>query len=348
MAINVLELTTEELSRAMVAAGEQAYRARQLGDWVFRKGVVDPALMTNLPAGLLEKVDVLTSRRIGRSDGKDGTMKLLLEFRPVEGAAAPSHVETVLIPESHRATACLSTQVGCAMGCVFCASQIGGLERSLTSGEMLEQVLQLQDASSRRVTNVVFMGMGEPLANFDQLAMALAALVDPLRFGISARKITVSTIGLPEGIRRLAALDLPVTLAISLHAPDDDLRRALIPAAKAFSIDQVIAAAREFYHARKREVTLEYLLLAGVNDTPARADQLAHVAHKLRCNVNLISYNPVDGLDYHRPAAATVKAFAARLAGKGVNVHTRRSRGLDASAACGQLRNRAAAEAQPG
>jgi 23S rRNA (adenine2503-C2)-methyltransferase len=349
MSISVLEMTIDELSRALVEAGEQAYRARQLADWVYRKGVTDPAMMTNLPAGTLEKIAVLTSRLIGRTDSRDGAIKLLLEFPGLDEPAKPSHVETVLIPEALRTTACLSTQVGCAMGCTFCASQIGGLDRNCTSGEMLQQVLHLQHASEQRVTNVVFMGMGEPLANFDELARALDALTDPQRFGLSARKITVSTIGLPEGIRRLTALDLPVTLAISLHAPDDELRRRLIPPAKAFSIDQVIAAAREFYHARKREVTLEYLMLAGVNDTPQQADQLAHIARKLRCNVNLISYNPVDGLAYRRPTAATVKAFSARLASKGINVHTRRSRGLDASAACGQLRRRVAeGTASPG
>ena len=356
MAISFLDMTIDELIAALAEMGENPYRAAQLADWVYRKGVTDPSKMSNLPPNLLARFDILTSRIAGRTESRDGTVKLLLELADGRGFSAgpagsgdPFHVETVLIPEPRRATACLSTQVGCAMGCSFCASGIGGLVRNCTCGEMLQQVLHLQQAclpaagqgGSRHMTNVVFMGMGEPLANFDQVAAALEALTDPQRFGISARKITVSTIGLPEGIRKLARLAMPVTLAISLHAPDDELRRRLIPAAGETSIEQILAAAREFYQSRKREVTLEYLLLAGVNDDPARADQLARLAGKLRCNVNLICYNPVPGLPYRRPGQAAVKAFAGQLAAKGINANVRRSRGLDAAAACGQLRRHA-------
>jgi 23S rRNA (adenine2503-C2)-methyltransferase len=245
-----------------------------------------------------------------------------------------------MIPTERFATACLSTQVGCAMGCAFCASGMGGLERNLTAGEILEQVLHLQQACGRRITHVVFMGMGEPLANYEAVVAAVRAIVDPRRFGISARHVTVSTVGLPKQIRRLAGELLPVSLAISLHAPNDALRRQLIPSAARFPIDEILAAAHEFFQSRKREVTLEYVLLGGLNDTNVCAEALARLAGRLRCNVNLIRYNPVESLPYRRPSQAAVQAFAQRLRRKGVNVQVRRSRGLDAQAACGQLRRR--------
>lgn len=336
MKMNLLDMTTDELTSAIEAMGERAYRAEQLADWVYRKGVTDPSAMSNLSPKLAGHFEILTSRLAGRSDGRDGTVKLLLSL------ADGRQVETVMIPDARRTTACLSMQVGCAMGCSFCASAVGGLARDCTCGEMLEQVLHIQQVSSRRVTNVVFMGMGEPLANFDQTAKALRALIDPIRFGISARKITVSTIAPPGGILRLAGLDLPITLAISLHAPNDDLRGKLMPAARGTTIEQIISDARQFQRSRNREVTVEYLLLAGVNDGASYADQLANLAERFRCNVNLIRYNPVPGLPYHRPSSSAVRAFAERLAARGVNTHIRRSRGLDATAACGQLTRRAA------
>ena len=331
----MLELTLEELRAAAAAAGSKPYRAEQLADWVYRKGVTDAAAMTNLSASFVESFDILASRVVARSDSTDGTIKLLVELADGE------HVETVLIPAEDRATACLSTQAGCAMGCRFCASTIGGLRRNLAAGEILQQLLHLRTAGGRRITNVVFMGMGEPLANYDATLAAIHAIVDPERFGISARHVTVSTLGLPAKIRRLAREELPITLAISLHAPNDALRRELIPAAAATTIEEIVAAAEKFFQACRREVTLEYLLLGGVNDSSVCADGLARIAKRLRCNVNLIRYNPVEGLPYGPPSQAKVRAFADRLHKAGVNAHIRQPRGLDASAACGQLRRRA-------
>ena len=184
------------------------------------------------------------------------------------------------------------------------------------------------------------MGMGEPLANFDSTVAAIRAIVDPERFNISARSVTVSTVGLPRQIVRLAGLELPIKLALSLHAPNDALRRELIPAAKRYPLEAVLAAARRFYEVRKREVTLEYVLLGGVNDTNVCAEGLARLAGRVRCKVNLIPYNPVPALPYRRPAQARVRAFAGRLARKGVKVSIRRPRGLSSQAACGQLRGR--------
>jgi len=334
---NFLDLTIDELYGVVGEAGLPPYRAEQLADWVYGRGVTDPDAMTNVPKALRERFTYLTSRLAARSDSTDGTLKLLLEMSDGE------RVETVLIPAGSLATACLSTQAGCAMKCSFCASGLDGLRRNLTAGEILEQVLHLQKAADRRVTHVVFMGMGEPLANPEETVRAVEALADPLRFGLSARRITVSTVGLPKGIRRLARMDLPITLAISLHAPNDALRKQLMPVAARSSIDEILAAAKDFYRSRKREVTLEYVLLGGVNDTNVCADALANLARRVRCNVNLICYNPVESLSYQPPTPVAVRAFLNRLRKRGVNAHLRRSRGQDASAACGQLRRREAA-----
>jgi len=332
----MLDMTIDDLRRAVAAAGHKAYRADQLADWVYRKGLVDPARMSNVPASVSGLVDVLTSRLVQRAESDDGCVKLLLELHDGH------RVETVLIPTSRRATACVSTQVGCAMGCAFCASGMDGLARNLAAAEILEQVLHLQVAAGRKATHVVFMGMGEPLANYDATLAAVRALVDPARFGLSARRITVSTVGVPDRIRALAQEEMPITLAISLHAPNDTIRRELIPAAKRYRLDDVLAAAQEFYHSRNREITLEYALLGGVNDSIACADDLAAIAGRLRCSVNLIGYNPVSGLPFVSPAKRAASAFASRLTSRGVNVTVRRPRGLGIDGACGQLRRRAA------
>ena len=336
MTLHMLDMTIDELRQAVAGGGDKPYRADQLADWVYRKGVVDPARMSNVPAAVSGLFDVLTSRVVRRAESDDGCVKLLLELHDGH------RVETVLIPAGRRATACVSTQVGCAMGCAFCASGLDSLARNLTGGEILEQVLHLQIAAGEKVTNVVFMGMGEPLANYGAALAAVRALVDPARFGISARRITVSTVGLPDQIRKLAREDLPITLAISLHAPNDAVRGKLIPAAKRHRLADVLAAAQEFYESRNREITLEYVLLGGVNDSITCADDLAKIARRLRCNVNLIGYNPVSPLPYVRPTKQVVAAFAARLKSRGVNVTVRHSRGLGIDAACGQLRRRAA------
>jgi 23S rRNA (adenine2503-C2)-methyltransferase len=209
--------------------------------------------------------------------------------------------------------------------------------RNLTASEILQQVLHLQQASDTRVSHVVFMGMGEPLANYDATVGAIRSLIDPRKFNISARRVTVSTVGLPSQIRRLAREDLPITLAISLHAPNDALRRQLIPSAEQFGLEEIIGAAQEFFEARKREITLEYTLLSGVNDTNVCATALVGIAKRLRCNVNLIRYNPTS-LAFKRPTSGAIVSFAARLEKAGVNVQIRRSRGQDVTAACGQLK----------
>lgn len=332
---HLLDMTAEDLAAELARLELPAYRAKQVGDWVYRRGVFDFAQMTDLSAAqrtnLAAKFSVLTGKVLARSDAQDEVTKLLLAWPDGQ------QIETVLIPTARSATACVSTQAGCAVACSFCASGRDGLGRNLTGGEIVEQVLQLQAATGRKVTHVVFMGMGEPLANFEATLFAVQAIIDPQRLGISARHVTVSTVGLPKGIRKLAAQKLPITLAISLHAPNDALRRQLIPSAPA-DIESIIQAASEFYDSRHRELTLEYVLLAGVNDTNVCAEGLTRIARRLRCNVNLIRFNPVPGLPYQRPSGQATLRFAQRLEKAGVNVQIRKSRGATADAACGQLR----------
>ena len=353
MKLRLLEMTVDELRRAVATMGHKPYRAEQLADWVYKKAVTDPAGMTNMPRAILERFEILPSRIAARADSRDGCAKLLLDL------GDGRQIETVLIPSAQRATACVSTQAGCAMGCAFCATgmdTVGGRgpespagkvgRLNLTGGQIVAQLLHLRQATGQAITNVVFMGMGEPLANYDATVAAIRAIVDPERFGISARRVTVSTVGLPRQIRRLARENLPVTLAISLHAPNDAIRRQLVPSAATWSIEEILAAAEEYYRARKREITLEYVLLAGVNDSAICAEALAQIARRLRCNVNLLLYNPTASLPFERPSQAATSLFAQRLARGGVNVHVRHSRGLDADAACGQLRHRTGAEGQ--
>jgi 23S rRNA (adenine2503-C2)-methyltransferase len=244
-------------------------------------------------------------------------------------------------PQEKRRTACISSQVGCPVGCRFCASGLGGLDGNLTAGQIVEQVhhVTLLATDVGRVTNIVFMGMGEPLANFSAVTNAIRTLNAPWGFGISARRITVSTVGLPAAIRKLVDFEIPVTLALSLHAPNDDLRRELIPWAEYATIDELLDACEEYFRKTGREITLEYLLLRNVNDRPEHARQLATVAKKLRANVNLIRYNEVRGLPYDRPTTEDVRAFQEILREKHVNAHLRASRGRDIAAACGQLRH---------
>jgi len=335
---SLIEMSPGEVASHFQELSQPAFRAKQVLQWVWKKSVTDFSQMTNLPSQLrlelAESMTILTSSIAAEFVTSDSVVKLALALADGEV------IETVMIPSSSRRTACVSTQAGCGMGCVFCASGADGFRRNLTAGEIIEQALTLQNFCGERITNVVFMGMGEPLANIDATIAAIEAIVDPDRLGISARKVTVSTVGLPDGIIKLSKIDHPVTLAISLHAPSDELRRELIPIANSYPIGDIINAARVFYAARRREVTLEYILLAGVNDTPKCAGELARIADSLRCNINLIRYNPAAKLNFQSPSVESVQDFAGRLRHFGVNVQVRQSRGLDVDAACGQLRRR--------
>lgn len=340
---HLLECELSELEQWLAELGEPRYRAAQLVDWIYAKGATSFAGMSNLPKALrarLEQQAVLArTTLLDERVARDGTRKLLLAL--ADGA----RIECVWIPGGQRNTACLSTQVGCPVGCRFCASGLDGLERNLTAGEIVEQALWVRrlvsngrSAGAPRLSNIVIMGMGEPLANYRALVGALRILNAPWGLGLGARRITVSTIGLPQQIRRLAGDGLPVNLALSLHATDNALRRELIPWAERVPLAAVLDACAYYFRQTGREVTLEYVLLAGVNMRPQHADRLAAIARQLRANVNLLRYNPVPGLPFERPTAAAAYAFEQRLRARGVNVHLRRSRGAEVAAACGQLR----------
>ncbi|MBI5865808.1 MAG: 23S rRNA (adenine(2503)-C(2))-methyltransferase RlmN [Planctomycetes bacterium] len=365
--LHVLNQTLDELTAALVAIGQTKFRARQILEWVYRRGAADFALMTNLSKDFrtwLDQHAVVRTARVSReSVAGDGTRKLLLTLP--DGA----DVETVWIPTDRRHTACISSQVGCPVGCRFCASGLDGVERNLTAGEIVEQAYAIQELINKtapaceqpaaaadaldtapgehrsstggRLSNIVLMGMGEPLANYANVIRAIRILNAPWGMGVGARKITLSTVGLPAQIRKLADEDLQLNLALSLHATDDGLRRELIPWGKGVPIAELLDACRHYFDRTGREVTFEYVLLEGVNDRPSHAEQLARYAKRVRANVNLLRYNPVPGLDFRRPSSEAAFEFQRVLRERGVNVHIRTSRGADADAACGQLRRSA-------
>jgi len=373
---HIFAMTPDALGAWCAQRGMPGFRAEQILEWVYRKGVVDPSAMTNLSGKdrdtLAREIVFLSGPTAAHQVATDGTQKLLIEWPDepdgvgasearVDHAArlpilsdtgAPGampysqtakQTECVMIPEigGARRTACISSQVGCPVGCRFCATGIGGLDGNLSSGRIVEQVWRLARLDRvERITNVVFMGMGEPLANFRPVLDAVRTLAAPWGMGIGARKITISTVGMHRAIERLAdELELPVTLALSLHAPNDALRRELIPWAEFTTIEQLVRACNAWFDKTGREVTLEYILLKGVNDRPAHAEQLASVCARLRSNVNLIRYNEVEGLAFERPTGEGVHLFQRTLRAAGVNTHIRASRGRDIAAACGQLRH---------
>ncbi len=261
--------------------------------------------------------------------------------------ARGQETECVMIPTDDRRTACISSQLGCPVRCTFCASGIGGFEGNLTAAQIIEQVYHLTCLPKvERISHVVFMGMGEPLANYDAVTTAIRTINAPWGFGVSARRITLSTVGLPAAIRKFCDFEIPVTLALSLHAPNDALRREIIPWAEFSTIDELLDACDEWFRRAGREITLEYILLGGVNDRPEHAEELATHALRIHANVNLIRYNEVKGMPYQRPATEDVLRFQNILRGREVNVHIRASRGRDIAAACGQLRHEQAQGSQ--
>ncbi|MBN1765865.1 MAG: 23S rRNA (adenine(2503)-C(2))-methyltransferase RlmN [Sedimentisphaerales bacterium] len=335
---HIIGIDPEELAEWLAQKSCPSYRTDQILAWIYKQNCTDYTSMTNLPADLKDRLSREFTLRAGRLDklsqSPDGTIKLLLRW-PDDALT-----ETVLIFSKTRRTVCISTQVGCPVQCAFCASGLDGLQRSLESGEIVEQVLHAQDQLDKdeRITNVVIMGMGEPLANYDNTLKAVKIINADWALGIGARHITISTIGLPDQIRRLAHESLQITLAVSLHAANDELRANLIPWAGKIKLKNIFSAIDYYYQQTHREVTLEYVLLDGVNCLPAHADQLAHWVHKTRCNVNLINYNPVTETPFQPASPETIQSFMARLTTRGVNTHLRRSHGPDINAACGQLR----------
>ena len=337
-------LLPEELAEELAAAGEPRYRASQILEWVYQKRAASYDAMTSLSKPLramLAATHPLHTMSIAKVQGaQDATQKFL--FRLHDGR----YVESVLIPAnrgafgemSDRRTLCVSSQVGCAYDCKFCASGLAGFTRNLRADEIVEQVLQVEAQGGGRIDNVVFMGMGEPLANFTQLTRAIRILQAEWGVGIGARHITVSTSGLAPQIKKLADFPMPVRLAISFHGATDEVRERIMPVNRQYPLDVLMEALAYFRDRKKQKITLEYILIEDVNDQPEHAAALARRARSIQAKVNLIPYNTVDGLPRTRPSDLAQDAFLAVLTNAGIPATIRREKGHDIDAACGQLR----------
>jgi 23S rRNA (adenine2503-C2)-methyltransferase len=335
---DIRSLTLDEVRAFFADIGEPGFRAEQVYAWLYKRGGLDFEGWTDFPRALRDRLpDLFTAPRLelyGRLKSKDGTEKLV--FRLPDGVI----IETVLIPSEGRATICLSSQAGCKFRCVFCASGLDGFKRDLTAGEIVGQVLAVRDAADLAPTNIVVMGMGEPLDNFDNLERALRILNDRRGLGLAARRMTVSTAGHIPGIDRFAKLGLQVNLSLSLHAVTDKLRSELMPINRKYPLKDLLAACERYIQGGGRKMTCEYILIRGVNDGAADAKGLAGISKKLWAKVNLIPYSPVLGLPYQTPSPKEAGAFKRRLEARGVPVTLRRSQGADILAACGQLAGR--------
>jgi len=335
--VDIKSFDLEELREFVVELGDKKFRAKQIYEWLHQKLVVSFDEMSNLPVNFREKlketcrltalvpVDVQVSEL-------DGTAKYLFEL--YDGNV----IESVLMKYKHGNSVCISSQVGCRMGCRFCASTIGGLERNLTPSEMLDQIYRIQALTGERVDNVVVMGSGEPFDNFDAFVKFIHLLNDENGLNISARNLTVSTCGLVPKIKELADMQLQLTLAISLHAPNDEMRKTLMPIANKYSIEEIIEACRYYISVTGRRITFEYSLVQNVNDSEACAIQLISLVRGLNCHINLIPVNPIKERDFKQTRQKEIQLFKNKLEKSGINVTIRREMGRDIDGACGQLR----------
>lgn len=334
------DVSLPDLQALLGELGAEAYRARQIYRWVFKAGVARVAEMTDLPKALRQALETHTVicklACLEVCLGCDGTRKLRYQLR--DGLV----IESVLIREPERLTLCVSTQAGCRIGCAFCLTTKGGLRRHLRPAEILDQIIQTRALlePGEFLTNLVFMGMGEPLDNYLNTVNALRVITHPDGIGFSPRRITVSTSGLVPAIRKFGTEGLGVNLAISLNAPNDEIRTCLMPINKKWPIRELLAACRDYPLPHRRRITFEYVLLAGVNDQPAHAEQLTALLQGLRCKVNLIPFNEFPGADFRRPSAEEVNRFQAILLRRHLTATVRESRGRDIGAACGQLAER--------
>ncbi|MDB6172171.1 MAG: radical enzyme Cfr family [Chthoniobacteraceae bacterium] len=341
---SIHSLTLEELGTRLAALGQPKYRAKQVMQWIYEKRVKSFAAMSDLPAALRVQLsesfsfDDLAAIRVLGSD--DTTRKYL--FRLADGAL----IETVLIPASpalygeasDRRTLCVSSQVGCAYGCKFCASGLDGWSRNLNAGEIVSQVLRVEEISGERINNIVFMGMGEPMANFANLMQAVSIINAPWGVVLGARRITISTSGLAPQIRELADQPLQVRLAISLHGATDEVRQQIMPVNRKYPLAVLMEACVYYTEHKKQQLTFEYILIEGINDRPEDAAALVRLVRKVRAKVNCIPYNIVDGLEWKRPSEERQDAFMAILDAAQIPATIRREKGHDIAAACGQLR----------
>ena len=351
--VDIKSLQLEELQERLLAGGEPSFRAEQITDWLYQTRVNSFDQMTNLPLQLRQKLaaEFVCSRieAVRALGSQDTTQKFL--FRLTDG----NLIESVLIPaspalygqRSDRRTICISTQVGCAYGCKFCASGLEGFSRNLHANEIVDQVIAVEQQSGERIDNIVFMGMGEPLANYDNLMPAIRIINAPWGIGIGARHITVSTSGLAPQIRKLADQPLQIRLAISLHGASDEVRNQIMPINRRYNL-QTLLAAGEYYTARKNQrLTFEYILIAGINDAEEQAHLLSKHAGRLGAKVNLIPYNTVEGLQWSRPPRPQQEKFLSILRKHGIAATLRREKGHDIEAACGQLRLQTQRETAP-
>lgn len=337
--VAILDWTMPQLTQWLADRSFPKFRAGQIFRWIYQRRAQSFEQMTDLPKDLRKQLDsafeIFRSTTAAHQHSSDGTEKLLLQL------ADGGRIECVLLRDGPRRSICVSSQVGCAMGCVFCASGLDGVERNLTRGEILEQMLKLQQLlePDERLSHIVMMGMGEPLANLPRVLDALEVAKDTdLGLGISPRRITISTVGLPPAIDKLAAADAPYHLAISLHAPNDELRNRLVPVNKNTGIDAILDAADRYFDKTRRRLTFEYVLLGGLNDSILCARQLVQLLRGRTAMLNVIPYNPVPGLPYETPSPDAVLQFRRTLLDGGINVMFRQRKGDDIQAACGQLR----------
>jgi 23S rRNA (adenine2503-C2)-methyltransferase len=332
---DIKDLALDALEGELESLGEAAFRARQIFAWLYRRGKATFGEFSDISRGLKDELEeryfIGRLEAVERLRAEDGVQKFL--FRLPDG----NRVETVLIPSGTRRTLCLSTQAGCRYRCAFCASGLDGFRRNLTPSEITGQVLFVKDVLGVEPTNLVLMGMGEPLDNFDNVAAAVRIMNAPEGMGIAARRITISTCGIVPGIERLAKLDLQVNLSLSLHAVTDRLRDRLMPVNRKYPLEDLVRACEAYLESGGRMMTLEYVLIRDVNDMRNDAEGLAAIARRLRAKVNLIAYSPVPGLEFAPPEDAAVKEFVRWLEERRVQVTERRSKGADIAAACGQL-----------
>jgi 23S rRNA (adenine2503-C2)-methyltransferase len=342
---SISALPPDEMTNWLSSRGQPAFRSGQIRQWIFQRRVTEFEQMTDLPAGLrtalAESFQFTPFEVVGHQVASDETEKLLLRLSDSE------LVECVLMRDPGRRTVCISTQVGCAMGCVFCASGLRGVKRNLTVSEIVDQVLVLNRLMKpdEKITNVVVMGIGEPLANYRNLMESLRLLTDPDGFGLGARRITVSTVGLPDKIREFARSGQQYNLAVSLHAPNDQLRSEIVPVNRGTGLAEILAAADEYFEVTGRRISYEYVLMSGINDRPHHADELAGLLRGRNAHVNLIPMNGVNELVMTAPQDPDTRQFAGILEHRGIVVTVRKRKGEDIDAACGQLRlNRSIAE----
>jgi 23S rRNA (adenine2503-C2)-methyltransferase len=335
----ICSLSLQELKIWMDENGQKSFRAAQIFDWIYNKGIKNLEEMSNVGKDLKDKLASGLSfpviKKLRTLESEDGeTIKFLWELPDAK------RVESVLILSGDRRTVCVSCQVGCPARCAFCASGREGLMRNLSPAEIVEQVLHINEflrEKGERVSHIVFMGMGEPMENYESVTKAIEIFHAPEGLNISQRRITVSTVGVVEGIHRLAKEELKVNLVLSLHAPNQHIRKKIIPYARKYPLEEVLLAMDEYARLTKRDITYEYTLLAGINDHKKNAEELALLLKDKQCTVNLIPYNPVEGLNLERPEGNKIEDFRACLEAAGINTTWRYTKGKDIAAACGQL-----------